>query len=129
MGGFQSYVPESFEDPTRYHYLLLSAVPALILYSLEIAIGTMLVSVRTWDMLRLLRGVMFAGLLWQVFAIMIDSHQFSESLPLDIYSGATSLIWLIYFFVSKRVKHVFKTHDWGVAVETIYPDNKSVSIA
>lgn len=128
IGSFQSYVPESFDDPARYHLLLLTAVPVLVLYAVQIAVGTMLLTVRTWDMCRLLRGIMIAGVICDVIGIVIDSQRFPENVGLDLYSGIPSLIWTIYFFVSKRVQHVFRTHDWEVAVERIYPDPDKVSI-
>jgi hypothetical protein len=125
---FQSYVPESFQNPTDYHLFLVTAVPSIVLFAVEVAIGTMLISVRTWDMLCLLRWVMVASVIWEAIAITINSQKFPDNVPLDFYSGGMSLVWLIYFLVSKRVKHVFKAHDWEVAVETIHPDPNSVSV-
>ncbi len=125
---FQSYVPESFQNPTDYHTLLLTAVPSIIFFVVEVAIGTMLIPVRTWDMLRLLRGVMIASVIWGAIAITIDGQKFPDSVPLDLYSTGMSLVWLLYFLASKRVKHVFKTHDWEVAVKAIHPDPKVLSV-
>jgi hypothetical protein len=31
------------------------------------------------------------------------------------------LIWLVYLFRSSRVQHVFLSHDWEMAVESIHP--------
>jgi hypothetical protein len=122
---FQSYVPESFDDSTRYHLFLASIVPALVLLALEIAVATMLVSVRTWDMLRLLRWLMIASLVAGVVALVIDVNSFPDNIAFDVLAMIQSGLWLAYFFASRRVTHVFKSHDWEVAVDTIYPAKPS----
>src|ERR1700676_4375114 len=53
----QSYVAENFEDSQRFYLFLLSVVPSLILYLAQVAVGTILLSVRAWDVLQLLRWV------------------------------------------------------------------------
>lgn len=118
---FQSYVPESYADPSKYHLFLASVIPVLVLFSVQLAIGTMLISVRTWDMLILLRWTICAELIAAVIGTMIDVTQFPDNLPFDFLTIVQEGLWLAYFFKSQRVKHVFKFHDWDVAVDSIYP--------
>src|SRR5260370_7629987 len=59
----QSYVPENFDNTQKYLLFAASAVPALILFLIQIAIGTILLSVRTWDLLKLLLWVISAEIL------------------------------------------------------------------
>ncbi len=120
---FQSYVPENFtRHPERYYWFVASAVPSLVIFALEVAVATILISVRTWDLLRLLRGLILAQVVAAFVSLTIDAKFFPENVPLSLtlmmipYS-----CWLAYFYLSKRVKHVFQTHDWDTAVETIYP--------
>src|SRR5262249_21758353 len=119
--GFQSYVPESYDDPQKYHLFLASAVPSVVILSLEIAVATVLISVRSWDLLKLLRWLIIAGLVAGSIATVIDISYFPENLVFDFLNIFPGALWLAYFFKSRRVKHVFKSHDWEVAVLSIYP--------
>ena len=119
--GFQSYVPESYDDPIKYHLFLVSIVPVLVLFCVQLAVATMLISVRTWDMLALLRWTICAELVAALTGAIIDVNRFPESLPFDFITIIPEAIWLAYFFKSRRVAHVFKAHDWDVAVNVIYP--------
>lgn len=119
--GLQSYVPESFDDRHRYFLSLMSIVPNLIVLALEIAVATMLVSVRTWDLLRLLRGLMIAGLIFAAIGTLIDVNYFPDNLPFDALTIIPAAVWLAYFFRSRRVKHIFMVHDWDTIVDTWYP--------
>lgn len=126
--GFNSYVPESYNDPKTYHLFLISVVPQIVIILLQVAIGTMLISVRSWDMFKLLRFAVIAGTIWFWVGVFIDSRTFPENAALNVYSGLISSVWTAYLFCSKRVRHVFQTHDWDEAVELIYPDQDKVSI-
>src|ERR1700730_4680305 len=109
---FESYVPESFADPTRYHLFLLSVVPLLLVYTVPAIIGILLLSVRTWDMLKLLRNLIIAELVCALLGLAVDLTHFTDNIFFDVYTIAASSIWVGYFFFSKRVIHVFKLDDW-----------------
>lgn len=119
--GFQNYVPESYTDSTTYHLFLISIAPVLVLFCLQLAVGTMLISVRTWDMLNLLRWTICAELFAAIIGAIIDANHFPESLTFDFLTIVPEALWLAYFFRSHRVAHVFRYHDWEVAVNSIYP--------
>jgi hypothetical protein len=121
VAAFQSYVPESFDDSSRYYLFLVSVVPGLVLFCVQLAIATMLISVRTWDLLTLLRWVMCAQIIAGLIGTAIDVGYFSDNLVFDFLTVVPAAIWLAYFFKSRRVAHVFKSHDWGVAVNVMYP--------
>lgn len=122
VAGFNSYVPESYSDARTYHLLLISVVPQIVIMLIEVAIGTMLLSVRTWDMFKLMRFTVLAAAIWFWISVSIDSRVFPESVILDVMSAVTSTAWTAYLFLSKRVRHVFETHDWEIAVRRIHPD-------
>ncbi len=122
VAAFNSYVPESYNDARTYHLLLISVVPQIVIMLIEVAIGTMLLSVRTWDMFKLMRFTVVAATIWFWISALIDSRAFPESAVLDIFSGLTATLWTAYLFRSKRVRHVFETHDWEIAVQRIHPD-------
>ncbi len=120
----QSYVPENFDSTEKFALFLLSVVPELILYLAQIAVGTILLSVRTWDVLKLLRWLTAGHVLAGVLGLAIGARYFPDpditgmTLVLDVIPQS---LWLAYFFRSMRVKHVFKSQDWDIAVNKIYP--------
>ncbi|HYM78776.1 MAG TPA: hypothetical protein VE377_22585 [Candidatus Dormibacteraeota bacterium] len=126
---FQSYVPENFEHRATHYLFLASTVPVIVIFALQAAVATMLISVRTWDMLRLLRGLVAAAVIAAVASVAIDAKYFPDDLALGILMTLIpECIWLAYFFASKRVEHVFKTHDWDTAVEVIHPTTTKLVI-
>jgi hypothetical protein len=126
---FESYVPESFNDPTRYHLFLLSIVPLLLVYTVQAIVGVLLLSVRTWDMLKLLRNLIMAELICALLGLTIDVNHFTDNTFFDVYTIAISSMWIGYFFLSKRVTHVFKLNDWDSFVEQIYPPTPPKAVA
>jgi hypothetical protein len=126
---FESYVPESFADPALYHLFLLSVVPLLLVYTVQVITGILLLSVRTWDMLKLLRSLIIAELVCALLGLVVDLARFKDNIFFDVYTIAASSIWVGYFFFSKRVTHVFKLNDWESVVERIYPSKEPKAIA
>ena len=128
---FESYVPESFADPTRYHLFLLSVVPLLLVYTVPAIIGILLLSVRTWDMLKLLRNLIIAELVCALLGLAVDLTHFTDNIFFDVYTIAASSIWVGYFFFSKRVIHVVahpgsvRVSRWSRAVAAIIAADSS----
>jgi hypothetical protein len=118
---FQSYVPESFDDAGLYHLFLWSTLPILLLFATQVVVGTMLLSVRSWELLKLLRWVLVGEFAACLLAMIIDTKKFPDNLFFDVWDAIGPAIWSLYFFLSKRVKHVFCDCDWDVAVEKLYP--------
>lgn len=118
---FQSYVPENFDDHALLVWFLISTVPSLIFFALQVAVATCLISVKTWDLLRLLRMLMVAELVTAVLAAAIDIKYFPDNVALNLLTIVPGIVWLAYFFKSRRVSHVFKSHDWEIAVNVIHP--------
>ncbi len=117
----QSYVPENFTDRGKYYLFLASTVPVLVLLLAKTVVGTLLFSVQRWDLLRLLRWIIAAEIAMSVTAMVIDSVNLPDNVGLHVLTIVPESIWLAYLYRSVRVKHVFHSHDWEEAVETIYP--------
>jgi hypothetical protein len=110
---FQSYVPENFDQASRYYLFLASAVPTIVIFLLQGAVATILISVRTWDMLELLRWLLVAQVVAAAAAVLIDVKYFPDNVALGILlTLLPESLWMAYFFASKRVKHVFQLNDW-----------------
>jgi len=123
----QSYVPENFDSGEKCALFLLSTVPALILVLAQVAVGTILLSVRTYDVLKLLRWLLAAQIVFGIVSIAIDATYFPDNTALNLLTVIPYPLWLAYLFGYCRVKHVFKTHDWEVAVNSIYPVKPKVA--
>jgi len=117
----QSYVPENFENKTRFALFLAAAVPGLLLILIQTVVATFSIGVQTPDMLKVLRVVLAAQVLAGIIEVAIDSMNFPDNLFLSIYTLLQESLWLAYFFRSKRVRHVFGLQDWDIAVNSIYP--------
>src|SRR5216683_1719292 len=74
---FESYVPESFADPTLYHLFLF--------YTVQVITGILLLSVRTWDMLKLLRSLIIAELVCALLGLVVDLARFKDNIFFDVY--------------------------------------------
>ena len=123
----QSYVPENFDSGGKCALFLLSVVPSLILYLAQIAVGTILLSVRTWDVLKLLRWLIVAQIVAGVVSMVIDANYFPDNTALNLLTVIPQSLWLAYFLRSVRVKHVFKSQDWDIAVNTIHPMKPTIA--
>lgn len=117
----QSYVPENFQNKTRFGLFLTAAVPGLLLIIMQIIVATFSIGVQTPDMLKLLRAVLAAQVVAGMVEVVIDSTNFPDNLFLSIYTLLQELLWLGYFARSRRVRHVFNLQDWEIAVDTIHP--------
>jgi len=117
----QSYVPENFESTDRCALFLVTTVPTLIIYLAQLGVGTILLSVRIWDLLKLLRWLIGAQVVASIVSTIIDANYFPDNVGLNFLTLVPEALWLAYFFRSKRVKHVFENHDWEIAVNSIYP--------
>jgi hypothetical protein len=126
---FQTYVPENFATHASAHrWLMITAVSTIALFALQTAVGTILIVVRSWDMLRFLRILLVAQFVAMLAALIVEGDYLPKDVAFRVGGLLSESIWMAYFFVSGRVLHVFKFHDWETAVETIYPAQKELSI-
>src|SRR4029077_1779897 len=117
----QSYVPENFTITQHFGLFILSTIPMFIIFLAQLAVGTVLLSARTWDVLKLLRWLIGAQVVATTVSTIIDANYFPDNLGLNFLTLIPQILWLGYFFRSARVKHVFQLHDWEIAVNSIYP--------
>lgn len=124
----QSYVPENFDNSSHFELFIYSVVPGLVLTFIQCAVSTFMLTARTWAMLKLLRWVMIADIVFAILAIGIDAKYFPDNAPFGLLGAISTLIWLVYLFRSKRVRHVFYSHDWDTAVEAMYPSKSTTRL-
>jgi hypothetical protein len=126
---FQAYVPENFAThASGHHWFMITSVSTIVILTLQVTVGTMLIVVRSWDMLQFLRILLAVQTVAMIGAVIVDANYFPNYVAYRVGGLISECVWMAYFFMSDRVRHVFKCHDWETAVETIYPVPNELSI-
>jgi hypothetical protein len=122
--GLQTYVPESYTESSAYLLNLAAIVPSICMLFAQAMVAIMLLQNRTWKMLKLLRMAIVVSILVEVGTLVIEFLYLKNDLGmlLGALSIASYTAFALYFFLSKRVRHVFYFHDWSEAVKGIYPE-------
>lgn len=113
--GYRGYLPEAFEKPFDYWLFFVSAVPSLFMVFVHAGAALILLTVRTWDVLQLVRKIAVAEVAFSWLGVVIDTIKFQNDLPLDVMGAIQVTAWLAYLFRSQRVERVFKYHNWEQA--------------
>jgi len=116
--GYRSYLPEMFEKRFDYWLYFLSAVPNLVLVFVHAGAALILLTVRTWDVLQLVRRIAIAEVAFSGLGMVIDAVKFQSDLPLDVMGAIQITAWVAYLFRSQRVERVFKYHNWEQVAPT-----------
>jgi hypothetical protein len=123
----QSYVPENFDSGRLFGIFLASTVPVLLLLLVQLVVATVILSFRTPDMLRLLRWTLVAQVVAVAVGAAIDAKYYPDNIAFSVLALIQETLWMFYFFKSTRVRHVFESQDWEIAVHSIYPLNPKLS--
>jgi hypothetical protein len=115
VGARDNYLPKTWiNEPDLYPFFLLTTVPGLLLYCAEFVVAEKLRMSRNYAYVPVLRYILFAGLASSLIAIAINIKYFEgiSAGVLNIMTVIWPIIWIPYFYFSKRVKSVFKNRDW-----------------
>lgn len=109
-----NYLPEAWiNEPDLYPFFLLTTVPGLVLYCAEFVVAEKLRTSRNYAYVPILRYILFAALASSLIAIAINNKYFEgSSAGFFNMTMIWPIIWIPYFYFSKRVKSVFKNRDW-----------------
>jgi hypothetical protein len=111
-------------NTTQYFLYVLSIVPTIILFVIELALGIMLLSkkFRHRKFYNFLRTTIAASLGFGVLALIIDSNYWPENIALDYLPIIIYAFWFLYFTFSRRVKMVIIENKWDANI--MYPHEK-----
>ena len=115
VNSVDNYLPKAWiNTPDLYPFFLLTTVPGLLLYCAEFVVAEKLRTSRNYSYVPILRYILFAGLASALIAIAINEKYFEESSAVffNMITVIWPIIWIPYFYFSKRVKSVFKSRDW-----------------
>jgi hypothetical protein len=110
-----NYLPKAWiNTPDLYPFFLLTTVPGLLLYCAEFVVAEKLRTSRNYAYVPILRYILFAALASSLIAIAINNKYFEGSSAgfLNMMTMVWPIVWIPYFYFSKRVKSVFKNRDW-----------------
>ena len=77
-----------------------------------LAVATALLKQRDVTRLQTLRLVLGIEVFLCLVSLVIDFFQYPSVLAFNLMQVIVLSLWLIYFYVSERVRHVFVAHDW-----------------
>jgi hypothetical protein len=115
VSSYDNYLPEAWTNtPDLYPFFLLTTVPGLWLYCAEFVVAEKLRTSRNYAYVPILRYILFAALVSSLIAIVINNKYFEEDSTafFNITTMIWPIIWIPYFYRSKRVMSVFKNRDW-----------------
>lgn len=106
------YSPSFRSDAFNHEVLILAVFPRLFVYLAVAAVAVALVVKREWAWVERLRVALLAGVLIAGLSVLLDVRYFPGSTRSNAMRWVGLCFWLGYFLISKRVHHVFRTHDW-----------------
>ena len=112
-----AFKPSFGSDSLNREALFLAVFPRLFLFLAVAVIAVMLLIEKEWVWVERLRVVLLAGVFIAGLSVWLDVHYFPKSIRGNAVRWGGLCFWLLYFFVSKRVHHVFRTKDWSTAQE------------
>jgi len=116
--GIENYLPAMWAgEEGLYVLFLLSTVPGVLIVPLQLIAAERLRRGRRYERLGLLKTLLWADLFFSLIGLLIDLVYFRENVAFSVIALIWPLIWLPYFYRSKRVDRVFRTRDWLPAPE------------
>ena len=114
--------------PIRYVLFILSTIPESLVFLCLVGVSVGLFYYRDWKWVLRARIILIAYVVCAVVGGLIDYRYFADNLPMDIYGLIFPSLSLAYFYVSKRVKKVYMTHDWSSPHAALSPSNAPVQV-
>lgn len=113
--GYRAYMPEIHHSVMNQWLFFISAAPQAVLLFMQAGAALMLLCVRTWDALQLVRYIALAMAAFAWIGVLIAGTKFHSDLPIQLIGAVQMSVWPAYLFASKRVERVFKYDDWEQA--------------
>jgi hypothetical protein len=126
ISGLHNFNPRIWHDQFLYVLFIISNIPGIIVFLCLACVSAGLLYYREWKWVLRVRIILIAYVVCSAVEGLIDYWYFTENLPIDIYGLIFPSISLAYFYVSKRVKHVYMTHDWSSPNAAPSPSNALV---
>lgn len=111
---FREYLPSWWGNEWDHIVFLCAVLPRIFAFLLVGAVAIVLLFQRNWFWVRNLRVVLVAAMvLVSISLLLVDLVYFPSATLTNYLRLAMLAVWLVYFSVSRRAHHVFRTHDWA----------------
>lgn len=108
----KGYNPATWNSSPLYWLWVIAVAPRQTLFIAEVVIGSILVKKREWNWINYLKLVFGLNAAFAILAVWVDEAHFQSDLRFAFGNLGYSIIWLLYFWLSSRVRAVFKTKQW-----------------
>jgi len=112
------FMPAHRSLSVNHEALVLAVFPRLFVYLAVATLAVILLIRSEWVWVERLRVGLLAGAVIAGISVWLDFRYFPTSTLPNIGRWIGLCFWLVYFFVSVRVRRVFQTKDWGIEGDT-----------
>ena len=110
LGNYRIFMPFSRIEPARQLALIVAVYPRLLALLGVVVVAVSLLGRREWDLIERLRFMLGVTVVIAVTSVVLDAIYFPRLQ--NLIRCVMLVVWLLYFYFSKRVQHVFRTKDW-----------------
>jgi len=105
---WDNFFPSTWGDDSRYPLFLVGHIPTILMVFIMAAVVSLLLYSRHWKFVRLLRVLFFVQLIFVGINVTISAANFGTAdAILASLQGIFLLVWIPYFYASRRVKETF----------------------
>jgi hypothetical protein len=112
LGNYRVFLPSSRMDPAKHLALIVAVYPRLLALAAVVVIATAVLNRRDWILIERLRFMLGVTVAIAATSVVLDAIYFPGALFPNVTRCVMLSVWLLYFYFSKRVHHVFQTKDW-----------------
>jgi hypothetical protein len=112
LGNYRVFLPSSKMDPVKHLALIMAVYPRLLALLGVVAIAVAVLKWREWLWIERLRFMLSVTVVIAATSVILDAIYFPRALLPNLIRCVMLSVWLLYFYFSKRVHHVFRTKDW-----------------
>jgi len=109
---FREFLPSSWKSELDHIVYMAAFLPVLFAFLLVGTVAMVLLSRREWFWVRNLKVALCAATILVTISLLLDLVFFPSAAVANGLRLIMLALWLLYFSVSKRAHHVFRTHDW-----------------
>jgi hypothetical protein len=112
LSNYRVFLPSTKLNPAHHIALIIAVYPRLLALLGVVVIAVGLLKSREWLWIERVRLMLAVTAVIATISVGLDVSYFPRSLFANGIRCSVLWVWLIYFHVSKRVYHVFRTKDW-----------------
>jgi hypothetical protein len=112
LQNYQIFLPSSKLDSAKHLALIVAVYPRLFALLGAVAAAVALLKWRDWLWIERLRFMLGVTVVIAGISAALDAIYFPGSFLVNLVRCTMLGVWLIYFHISRRVHHVFRTKDW-----------------